>query len=148
MTQTRTAQTAQLIAQVVDAYHRCVKLGNPFAEKHLDTLRAIERNILPSGNGIDSGTRIDVARSTANKLTLTTSFHHMNDGGYYDGWTEHTVTVRPSLAHGLDIRISGRDRNGIKEYLHDVFQHGLSGRIEMTWTGNGLDTETTYRLIA
>jgi hypothetical protein len=49
----------------------------------------------------------------------------MDDGGGYDGWTEHTITVTPSF-RGFDLTISGRDRNDIKDYLHQTFDHVLS----------------------
>ena len=50
----------------------------------------------------------------------------MNEHGFYAGWTKHMVTVRPSLAFGLDVRIGGRDRNAIKDYLAEVFLHALT----------------------
>jgi hypothetical protein len=50
----------------------------------------------------------------------------MTEGGMYDGWTEHTVVVTPSLAFGINIRITGRNRNDIKDYLHDVFHEALT----------------------
>ena len=52
-------------------------------------------------------------------------FHHMDDNGYYDGWTEHVVTVKPSLCFDIEISVSGRNRNGIKEYILDTFHHLL-----------------------
>jgi hypothetical protein len=48
----------------------------------------------------------------------------MNDTGYYDGWTEHTVTVTPSFS-GINIRVSGRNRNDIKDYIHETFSYAL-----------------------
>lgn len=53
------------------------------------------------------------------------AFHHMNESGYYDGWTGHTITVKASLSHKFTLTISGRDRNGIKEYLHDTYNSWL-----------------------
>jgi hypothetical protein len=53
----------------------------------------------------------------------------MNDGGFYDGWTEHTITVTPSFIGSMNIKISGRDRNQIKDYLHDVFSTALTEEI-------------------
>lgn len=80
---------------------------------------------LPSGSGIDRGTIIDRERSRPDRIVLVCSFHHMNEHGYYDGWTDHEVIVRPSLAWGFTLRVTGRDRNGIKDYLHDVYMHAL-----------------------
>jgi hypothetical protein len=45
----------------------------------------------------------------------------MNEHGMYDGWTRHAITIRPTF-DGIDVRIGGRDRNGIKEYLADVYR--------------------------
>lgn len=123
----RSAVLFTLIAQIAQARLTCKLRNNTeWFERHSSTLQAIERDILPSGSGIDSGTKIDLDRTNDDRLVLLTSFHHMNDGGFYDGWTEHTITVRPSLTFGITIAISGRDRNSIKEYLHDVYHSALT----------------------
>jgi hypothetical protein len=80
---------------------------------------------MPSGSGFDSGTTLDLDASHADKLVFQTSFHHMDENGYYDGWTEHTVTVTPSLRDRYHIRISGRNRNDIKEMIHQSFDVAL-----------------------
>jgi len=80
---------------------------------------------MPSGSGIDSGTTLDFDKSSGSKLVFSTSYHHMTEDGMYDGWTEHVVTVKPSLMFGFDLAISGRDRNDIKEYLHEVYHDTL-----------------------
>jgi len=50
----------------------------------------------------------------------------MDEYGGYDGWTEHTITVRPDLIHTIVLGISGRNRNDIKDYLYDVYHHILT----------------------
>lgn len=116
----------QQIAQAVMARQNCTKFGNTeWFEKWTDRLRAIQRNYLPSGSGIDNGTKIDLDRSTGEKIVLTAGFHHMDQHGYYDGWTDYTITVRPSFVFGIDISIRGRNRNDIKTYLHDMYSHAL-----------------------
>jgi hypothetical protein len=120
-----TQTLAGFIAATVGALQRCEKDGNDFAVKHRELLEYIERNLLPRGAGIDSGTTIAYSRCTDEKLVLLTSYHHMNDGGMYDGWTEHTVTVRAGF-NGLLITISGPNRNEIKDYLHETFHDCLS----------------------
>jgi len=92
------------------------------AKNNLDTLQ----DELPSGSGIDSGCKIDLDNSTPEKIIITFGFHHMDENGSYDGWTDHKLTVKPSFS-GIDIKISGRDRNQIKDYLYDVFQTVLTG---------------------
>lgn len=108
----------------------------PIARKRLDQLV----NMLPSGCGIDCGTKL--VSASASRIVLECSFHHMNDCGYYDGWTEHRITVRPTF-DGMELTISGRNRNDIKEYLHEVYALALSENIV-----ESVDPETreaTYR---
>lgn len=96
--------------------------------KHKENIREIERNHLPSGAGIDDGTHVDLDKSTEEKLVFNTAYHHMTEG-VYDEWTYHTIIVTPSF-HGFNIRITGPNRNDIKEYLHQVFYDVLSQEIE------------------
>jgi hypothetical protein len=117
----------QQIASCLQAMANCRKSGNDeWLQKHADTIAGLVRNKLPSGSGWDNGTKLDLDASTPEKLVFDGAFHHMNDGGYYDGWTEHRITVTPSLVFGIDIKISGCDRNDIKEYLHEIFHGSLT----------------------
>lgn len=119
------------IASRITAIHNCQKSGNAeWENKHKAFLRYIEKSLLPSGSGIDCGTKIDIERSQPNRIMLHASFHHMNESGMYDGWTEHDIVVTASLAFGFDVTIRGRDRNGIKDYLSDVYQSDLQREID------------------
>ena len=113
------------LAQLVGAYKRCISSGNDWAEKHETTIKRLVKDHLPSGSGFDSGTDLDLAASTEDKLVFHTHFHHMNDGGSYDGWTDHTVTIRASLTSGFYMKISGRDRRQIKDYIAEAFDCAL-----------------------
>ena len=93
-------------------------------ERSLDSLESL----LPSGSGIDCGTKIDREACKPNKVVLNCEFHHMNDNGMYDGWTGHRVTIVPTF-HGFEIKIGGRNRNGIKNYLTDVYGHALDAMV-------------------
>ena len=115
------------LASTVDAMHTCERKPEQYgewAQKHAERISALVHEHMPSGSGLDSGTQMDCEQSHAEKLIFTTSFHHMNDDGYYDGWTDHTITVTPSFS-GFNLRISGRNRNDIKEYIHDAFSMAL-----------------------
>lgn len=119
------AKLYQQIARIVEARLNCIERGNDWSLKHEDTLSEIN-DLLPSGSGIDTGTKIDLDESKPNRLVFNFSYHHMNDDGMYDGWTDHQVIVTPSLSFGFDLRISGRNRNDVKDYLHEVYQSALS----------------------
>jgi hypothetical protein len=49
----------------------------------------------------------------------------MHDSGMYDGWTEHTIVLTPSFLGHFDMRISGHNRNEIKDYIADTFRIAL-----------------------
>jgi hypothetical protein len=124
----RTAPIYQVITSRAEAIKSCIKTGNKeWENKHGEILDSIEKD-LPRGSGIDAGTTIDREQTTRNKIVLNTAFHHMDTNGYYDGWTEHTVIVTPSF-DGIDIRITGRNRNDIKDYLHEIFDDALSQHV-------------------
>ena len=53
----------------------------------------------------------------------------MDAGGGYDGWTEHSVIVTPDLATGFDLKVTGRDKRDIKEYLGELFYAALCEEI-------------------
>lgn len=124
---------AEYLASRVLARSNCIAQNaqhpNPHAldwtRRHKEEAETVARDYLPSGSGFDNGTRIDWEKSNADRLVLLTSFHHMNESGFYDGWTDHAVTVRASLSLGLLISVSGRDRNGIKDLIADTFAHAL-----------------------
>lgn len=116
----------KILASLVQARTNCIKSNNSeWKLKHEERIEQIVADFLPSGSGWDCGTKIDLGNSTGEKLVLYGEWHHMNDGGFYDGWAAHVITVRPSLAFDLSISISGRDRNEIKDYLRDTFAQCL-----------------------
>lgn len=121
-----------VLASLIQARANCAKSGNAeWLAKHTDHAEQIVRDFLPSGSGWDNGTTLDIERSTSNRLVFTGSYHHMDESGGYDGWTDHTITVSPDLSSGFTLSISGRNRNEIKDYLSDLFHGALSEQIEL-----------------
>ena len=121
---------AQILASLVQARQNCRGGRNPeWYERHERTIERVVKAYMPSGSGVDSGTQIDLDLSSVDKLVFYTSFHHMHESGMYDGWTEHTVRVRPAF-DGFTIGIGGRDRNEIKDHLTGIFDMAL--RYELT----------------
>lgn len=119
------------LATEVGAYQNCIKLKNQvWLDRHVERADNIMSDLMPRGSGMDSGTKLNWKRSSTDKLVFDTAFHHMNENGMYDGWTEHTIIVRPSLQFGFYLTVSGRDRNDIKDYLNDVFETALRQEIE------------------
>ncbi len=123
----KTIPVFQRLAQLAEQHRNCICSKNSeWQAKSFELAERITKQFLPSGSGVDRGTTFDIDASGGEKLVFTIGFHHMNDGGYYDGWTEHVVTVLPNLAHEYSVKISGRDRNQIKDYLRDIISESLS----------------------
>src|SRR5574337_494655 len=114
------------IARAVGAAIRCEIPGASCAEwgpKHRARIDALVRERCPSGSGFNNGTKFDHDRSRPDRLILRTAFHHMDENGFYDGWTEHDVIVTPSLEFGYAIRVTGRNQLNIKDYIADLFHY-------------------------
>jgi hypothetical protein len=125
----------QLIASIIDARLRCIEQNNvEWVGKHEDALNQLA-DCLPSGSGIDCGTAIDWADSKPERIVLRLSFHHLHDSGMYDGWTEHEIIVTPSLIHDYTLRITGKNRNDIKDHLSELYGYALSQPYDQTEDG-------------
>ena len=115
------------LSQHLGAWNNCCDSGNTeWKEKHWDTVEKIMEGA-PSGSGFDNGTELQNVEGDWDKsLVFSTSFHHMDDNGYYDGWTEHVVTIYPRLSGNIGIRVSGINKRDIKEYIAECFIHWLT----------------------
>jgi hypothetical protein len=117
---------AGVLASTLEAWENCRKNDKrEWAYNHDDTLKTLCQVHLPSGSGFNIGTTFVRSSSSSTKLVFNAPFHHMDENGCYDGWTEHVVTVRPTFT-GLDIKVSGKNRNDIKDYIHEVFNTALT----------------------
>lgn len=120
------------IAMVFSAYLNCANSDthSEWEDKHAEKIESICKNELPSGSGFDSGTVFNFDKSRKNRLVFQIDFHHMDDNGFYCGWSEHEAIVTPDLAFGFDLRITGRDRRFIKEYIADTLHYHLTREYE------------------
>lgn len=120
------------IASLIAARQNCLNGDNlEWAYRHGDKLREIEKNHLVSGSGFDSGCEIIEDLSTQDKIIIKTSFHHMNEDGFYTHWTKHKITITPSFIGGIDTKVSGKNDNDIKEYIHETLHYDLTREVEL-----------------
>lgn len=89
-------------------------------DKHSSSIDKICQ-ALPHGSGIDGKCELLLNESAPDKIVFFVEFHHLNENGYYDGWTSHKIKLTPSFIFGYDMKITGKDRNGIKDYLTNLF---------------------------
>lgn len=120
------AEVYQALASRLEAIGNCRLSCNPWEDRHRDYIEALCKEALPSGSGFDCGSTLLEDESQPNRLVIQTSFHHMDDNGSYVGWSEHRVIVTPSLAHGFDLKVTGKNKRGIKDYIAETFHSALS----------------------
>lgn len=117
------------IARELDRVARCTASNHPALDNAESCLAALLAR-LPSGSGFDSGVKLDREQSTVDRLVFNADFHHMSESGFYDGWTTHQVIIKPSLLWGFDMRITGRNRNEIKDYIYEVMESVLNEDVD------------------
>lgn len=144
-TRSRVDTVIGILSGAIEARLNCIHVGNTeWLAKHTDVIEQLAKDILPSGSGIDRGTTVDLDQSRTDRIVLRFSFHHMDQHGYYAGWSDYSAIVKPAF-RGLNITITGRDRNGIKDYLYQTFDHILTHQVCQTFD---VDTErTTFDLV-
>jgi hypothetical protein len=121
----------QRLATLCDAIINCNNSGNTeWHQRHIERACSLVAHYMPSGSGFDNGTTLDFDLSHQNRLVFTTAFHHMDESGMYDGWTEHTVSISPSLTFGIKIAVHGSERNDILNYIAEVFDTALTERFD------------------
>lgn len=119
-----------VLASMIEARENCVRRDNStWIGTWNERIEAFARENLPSGSGIDAGSKVDLASSTADRLVIEAPYHAMNGDGFYVGWRDYRVIVTPSLAHGINVRVQGRDYNGVKDYLADVYREAFMREI-------------------
>jgi hypothetical protein len=117
------------IAQSFQAWQNCRPPHDNntlWEERHHTKILSLVNQYLPSGSGFDNGTKFDFDLSKSERLVFQTAFHFMNENGYYDGWEDYIIHVTPSLTSQIELRIIGKNRNDIKDYIHEVFYFALT----------------------
>lgn len=97
-------------------------------------------DLLPSGSGFDSGTKVESI--DASRMVLYSAFHKMIEHGSYVGWDEFRVVVKAAF-DGIDIRIfstAGRIKPEDREYYEEEFYRALTQDVP-AWDPNGKQGE-------
>lgn len=108
------------------------EVDSPWIDRWDTRIEHLVKNHLPAGSGFDCGTQFLTEESGRDKLRFKTSFHHVSEHGYYCGWSEHTVTVKPDFCVGFTVTVSGKDTRDIKDYIAEVFREALTVQTEFT----------------
>jgi len=121
----------KVLTNDINAYKNCSQIQNPWMEKWRDNISYHEENYLPHGSGIGN-CKVDIDKSSSNKVVIFSDYHVMNENGFYDGYIDFSVTIKPSLLFDFALKINGKfgKHQDIKDYLYDTFDQDLRREIE------------------
>lgn len=121
----------QKLATTFMAYRNCLEAMGPqtshnhkhyatLADRHWETIKGIVKDSLPHGSGIDTDLQFDFSKSGFDRLLIHGEYHNMDDCGNYDGWTQFTVAVIPSLSFDfqVEVEVSDYDLIRVKDRTH------------------------------
>lgn len=130
---------AQVSISLESFYYTCINVGNLFHGsaipydipfpldwgKSMEQLHAFIEEKLEElltdelhGSGWDGDWSVD---RTDKGFVCTIGYHHMDESGYYDGWTTFTITTDKDL-NVVSIK-NDADEETIKKYLWDEYHH-------------------------
>ena len=117
-----------------------------FDDRTREQLHHVEEEIdrlvkehLPSGSGFDAGTQMAEAEPPHTLLTFQTSFHHLDEHGFYTHWSHHMIRVTPSFT-GIVVKAGGRnDKHDIKGYIEEQFYFALEDDVSYSVIPSGLE---------
>lgn len=113
-----------------------IKENSPRKAAWMDYLYYIIDTYFSHGSGFDCGYTVDMDKSSADKIVIESSFHCMDGNGYYCGWNDFTVTVKPSMLFDIDISINfhgiKEKSYGLKDYIVETLHNALYATVADT----------------
>jgi hypothetical protein len=121
-----TTTVATAISEAIRARNNRRKNGDKKWQARWEQRLTQLEGCLPSGSGVDSGTKIELdVNNPEVSLAFVMNFHHMTGDGMYDGWTKHIIYVTATFGKSFVMRCAGRDKNNIKDYLCEILDAAL-----------------------
>jgi len=132
----------KMLASYLNDFRNCCSMGSE--SRHRYHIEKLIDSTAPRGSGIDNGTKISIDDCTDDKMVFTFEFHHRNEDGSYCGWESYKLIVRPDF-QGINLKIIGKNKNYVKDYLYDVYRDWLESNIEHIY--NRIDDSSTFKII-
>ena len=101
-----------------------------FIESNFDLIEDYLLKVLPHGSGIDCRWQFDYQNN--GKIKATNAFHCMNEGGYYCGYADFTLTVDLDKPADFRLVFNGSESHRLnskytlKDYLEETFHYALT----------------------
>lgn len=137
----------EVLDMAITAKKNCMKsavISPEWESKWDDLIEHLQKKYLPHGSGFDCGTVV-IEEECVNGLRLVLNFdyHHMDEYGYYDGWSSHKAVVVPYF-DGIGVTIKGalpRKYRHSKEYFGDTIHYSLTKEIDQEEIDNILNVK-------
>lgn len=123
----------QVLAHKLEAIRNCVKSENgEWKLRHEMEARNVIDNLMPHGSGIDGMVNLDT-NGGGRFLTFHSSYHAMDDNGFYDRWIDFTVHVTPTLLGEPVVVVKGRFGKyaDLKDDIADRFLSALCKEVDL-----------------
>lgn len=100
-----TKKLYQELALKLNAISNCIDSDNQvWLSNHIEDIKNLNQ-FLPSGSGFDSGSMVNLELSQDNKIVIDSSYHLMDQFGFYSHWVDFTITVTSCLMSGFNLDI-------------------------------------------
>lgn len=122
----------QKISSLISSRNNCLKNNNnEWYEKYTEKIEEITNKYFPSGSGFNGFYSFNLENSTPERLVFLCEYQHMNENGYYDGWSTLKVVIKPSLQFGFTFKLTGIQRKYSidSDYFEDIINEFLDKEV-------------------
>lgn len=103
---------------------RARRTCNPdWSAAHQERIDHVLGKWLPHGSGFDQTPELAEDATKPGVVVLKVPYHHMNEHGFYDGWSVYTVRACATF-DGHDVRVTG-GRKAEHDYIAEQYRHAL-----------------------
>jgi len=116
----------QVLGAFFKSYLNGVKLNNEWVEVWEKNINELIET-LPHGSGVDGETKFNYEESKNDKLIINSAYHFMDDNGFYDGWTDIQIILKPDWSR-VDLNVKGifpKKYSDIRNYLEELFMESF-----------------------
>jgi hypothetical protein len=118
----------QALAEAMQAYRNSDGKSG-WATRWANVVRELE-SYLPHGSGFDSDPNISLQQSKPDRIVVDGSFHKMDSNGYYSGWANFRVTVKPTFS-GIDVDARGAGSADLNDYIAETYIYALREYVDI-----------------
>jgi hypothetical protein len=111
-------KVVEALASALSTMRSCER--EEMADRAKERVGKIQQELLLSGSGNDAGSEVLVDLCSDRKIVIQSDFHHMDENGFYSGWTKGVFTITPSF-HGIEVKFVVRGRPDIKYWDARLF---------------------------